>query len=456
MNIPFTLLLMTLISASGVRSATPDPFRKGLDLLKTAIEDLGQPLAGEVASEISGLESLRVQFERQASEINVHRTSIDSEQERLDRINRERDSQLWQIETDQKAYDNDIADMGRRLMLHNADALAQHVAAEAATTPAEVASSRAWGEVVNARKKAFKEEGKRLDERSTGIQRRQSDIASDIIGHAQRANWLGKRLILVDRETSRTLGEIAAALSHALALKQIADHPARAAAYESPDALAHRVASGFFSSFAKEAALKGLESRGSKAVLNQMGGEVLVKLLAKIGLEGSPPGLVFTVADTFADVAIAGVDQRTNEVTKNLFLIGDYGEVMKQMIQTEGKSATQTPEYMAMRAEIEHLAAEMPSNDAQVLLQGLNSSAALGTALVAAAGNYIGGKTERSVHRSTDAWLQSKYKTWGPGMVRFFRGGIKSTANAVGDESVKQSAGIISDSFRRATEPVEP
>lgn len=457
MKILFTILLMSLVPATFATSATPDPFRKGIDRLKTAIEELGKPLAGEVSSEIAELESIHVQLERQASEINGHRANVDSEQENLDRRNRERDSQLRQMEFDRKVNDTQLAELLRRAAALRMETMEQKAALAAAKTEAEVDRANAWGREGNERIKLLKREGALLDERIADIKKRQSDIASDIIGHAQRANWLAKRRTLVDQDTSQTLGELAAALSRALALKQIIGHPARAVAYESPDALAKKVAGDFFTSLTKEAAFNVLESKGSQEVLKKIESKYLLKLLAKLGLEGVPAKHLFTVADVFADTAIAGVDQRTREVTRNLFLIGDYGEVMKRMIQAEGKSATQTPEYLAMRAEIERLAAEMPANEAQVLGQGLRSSAAIGTALVAAAGNYTGGKAERAIRKTGDKWLQSNYTTLGRDMVHFFRGSFKSTAAAAGDESVKQSAGMIADAFRRATEePPKP
>ncbi|MEP6667628.1 MAG: hypothetical protein ABJF10_00660 [Chthoniobacter sp.] len=452
MKILFTILLMSLVPASVATCATPDPFRKGLDRLKTSIEELGKPLAGEVSSERAELEGIRVRLERQASKINEHRANVDSEQEDLNRRNRERDSQLRQIEFDRKVNDANLADVLRRGNALRMETVEQKAALAAARTPAEIDRALAWGREGNERIKLLQREGDLLDERTAEIKKRQSDMASDIIGHAQRANWLDKRRTLVDHDTSQTLGELAAALSRALALKEIADHPARTVAYESPDAIAKKVAGDFFISLTKEAAFNVLKSKGSQEVLKTIESKYLFKVLAKVGLQGIPVIGLFTAADVFADTAIAGVDQRTREVTKNLFLIGDYGEVMKRMIQAEGKSATQTSEYLAMRAEIERLAAEMPANDAQVLQQGLINSAAIGTALISAAGNYAGGRAERALRKSGDQWLHSIFKTHGGATVRFFRGSIKSTATATADESVKKSAEVIADAFRRATE----
>lgn len=428
-----TLLLLVVVVPPA--SAASDPMRGCLNGLKTTIEAIGASSAGEVNSERVELESILSGLERRAQAIAWDRSRVDSDQKGLDFLNRERDRRLAQIELDQKSLDDDFADYRRRLAPHQEDALQQHLAAGAATTDEQLASANSWGEVVQARKQEFDREYARLSDRKMDLEVRRAELARLIVDHLGRFKRLQRFRSQVDRETAQLLSECSAASSRALAVKQIVDSPSRVIEYQSPSALADKAAGDFFKALAKEAGLKTVQT-----------------LLVKLGLKSLPVGLAVTAADTFADIAIAGVDQRTREVTKNLFLIGDYGVVMKRMIQAQGAAATKEPEYLAMSAELERLSEEMPANEAELVMQGLRSTAALGTAFVAVAGHYVSKPVERYAGTIIDRLDDIELQHLSPSGVEFFRESFKSLGKVWADETTKNAAREGAEAVGRVNE----
>jgi hypothetical protein len=429
-----------IAAAAFPAAAGEAPLGTGLGRLAAAIGELGAPRAGEVDSERAELVRVLSGLQRRAAAIAPEIAAVESEGRALDRLGRDRDARLAKVGRDQSEYDRDLADLMRRGKIHAVDAKAQHAAAAAARTPAEVASSNAWSERVDARRKSLQGEKRQLDVRLNAIGRERSEIAAGIAAHTQRLRRLEKRRSLVDRETARLLGECASAQMRALALKQILDSPARPLDYQSADRLAEKAVSGVLLSIAKESALKGLETKA------------MLKALAHVGLKGHPVGLVYSVNDVFLDVATVGVDQQTREVTRNLFLIGDYGAAMKRMVREKGGAAVQSPEYRAMRAELERIASEMPSNEGQILMRGLGSSAAFGTALVAAAGKYASIRVERYAGKFTNHLNNAQRATLGKGGVTFYRRSFRILGSVAGEDVVKKSAEEIADSVRAARE----
>lgn len=451
MKILCTLLLLSFAFGTA-QAATPDPFRSGLDQLHIAIEKLGQPAASEVSSAIRELDDIRLDLEKQAAVLNNHYANIDSEQVKLDRANRDREDKLRQIDFEQKTHAADMEDLTRRIAALRADK-AQHEAAKlAATSDAEIRRINDWAMEGNRRKGLLEKELAELDQRRKDRDQRRADIASDIISHAQNANWLGRRRSLVDQQSSQLLAAMSAALSRALALSQIQSMPARVAEYESPEAIAKKVSKEFFYGVAKEASINYLSKNAQQEVLERLGKRHVLKILSAVGLQGVPGRTIYSVAEVSLEATIAGTEQRTREVTRNLFLIGDYGEIMKRMIQAQGAGATETPEYLAMQNEMKRLADEMPDSNGEVMLQGLNSAAAITTALIGAAGNYVGSKAQKKVFKLTDRWLTSKYKTDSASTVRFFRGAFKAVSNTTGSDGTKRSAALIQSAIQEARE----
>jgi len=435
-----TILLLLGLGATSAALGDGDFLRPGIDRLKVAIEQLGTPAAGEVESELDELQDILASLERKSTTLAVLRDRVDSEQRSLDQLHREREAGQVQLDLEQRTLEQDEADYKQRVDVHNADAMQQHAAAAAATTPEQVASVTAWASVIEERRTALQEEGARGMERSAALESRRAEISQGIVAQMVRGKRLQRFRAEVDAEVAEALGRCSSALSRALALLQIVSSPARTVEYEPPDALAKQVVGDIFTGVAMEGALIGLE------------GKTMVKLLAKVGLPAQPVGLAYTAGDAFADVAIAGVDQRTKEVTKNLFLIGDYGAVMKKVIQAQGPAAVHNAEYVAMRAELERLAALMPATSAQMLLQGLTNSAAFGTALTAAAGSYVSATVGHASSKVTNHLNNAQRAILGKGGVKFFRNAMEALGAVSGDQAVELGAQGIADATRMVSE----
>jgi hypothetical protein len=335
--------------------------------------------------------------------------------------------------------------LDRRGEQHNADANQQHACAGSAATPAQVASCNAWGDRVDARKAMLENELRGLENRKTALENRRQTIARDVIEDARRIGELQKRRSRVERGTAEVLGECASARSRAVALKQIVNSAARTISYEPPEVLAHKVLEGIV----KEGATKGLEALDVKIALKGLG-KVSTKAV----------GTAISIADVFADIDTAGVDQRTREVEKNLFLIGDYGTVMKTMVDDKGGAATSDPRYVAMRSELERMQRDMPSSGAEVALRGLASAAAMGEAFRAAAAHYVAGKVSRAAgarlnhlnNAQRKALAAAGQKWFGVGGVKLTREATEAVSKGAADEITKRGAKNITEELRRARE----
>jgi len=441
------LALMGILLVAGVSGAdaSQDPIPACLGNFQSAIEAVGDSRAGEVASDRSELEDILSSLERQARDVATERASLESDQDRLDFHQRDRDRRLQQLEREEVALQNDKADERRRHAEHEADRWAYIVAcAGGAPVPAsQIASCKAWDQRIDTSAEQGNAEIKTLGVRREGLERRRETIANDSREDARRIGELQKRRTRVDRGTANILGECVAGQSRALALRQIVSSPSRTIEHQSPSAVADKVVSGLFKSMAKEGALKAMEAR------------TMVKVLAMVGLKAQPVGTAYAVADVFADVAIAGVDQRVTEVTRNLFLVGDYAAVMKTMVDRKGADATRDPSYIAMRKELERLRSEMPSNSVDVALQGLGSSAAIGEAFAALAGTYASKQVAHTGNVVVRHLNNVERQTLGKGGVKFFREAINAVAKGSSDETAKNGAKAMIESFNSAHETGE-
>jgi hypothetical protein len=444
MKVHAFLGILLLVGATWA-DAAQDPIPACLGHLQSAIEAVGDSRAGEVASDRSELKDILSSLERRARDVATERASLESDMDRLDFHNRDRDRRLQQLEREELALQNDEADLNRRHAEHEADLRAFNVAcAGGAPVPAsQIASCNAWHQRVNTRAAQGSADAKTLKERRAEIERRRETITNDTRQDAGRIGELLKRHTRVDRGTAKILGECVAGQSRALALRQIVNSPSRTIEHQSPSAVADKVVSGLFKSMAKEGALKAMEGR------------TMVKVLAMVGLKAQPVGTAYAVADVFADVAIAGVDQRVTEVTRNLFLVGDYAAVMKTMVDRKGADATRDPSYIAMRKELERLRSEMPSNSVDVALQGLGSSAAIGEAFAALAGTYASKQVAHTGNVVVRHLNNAERQTLGKGGVKFFREAINAVAKGSADETAKNGAKAMIESFNSAHETGE-
>ncbi|MDP2334277.1 MAG: hypothetical protein Q8M19_26670 [Reyranella sp.] len=457
------MLLSALLTGGAPAWADGDPLRKALDRLRVAIEALGEPKAGEVASERDRLVEVFSDIDQRARNLASDRESVEAGRKKFEALGRDRDAKMRQFDLEMSTFDNDFADLVRRGKIHDADAQGANAAIAAATTSAQIASAQAWGARVTARKAMLERELAALKARYDDINRRRLALLDEVALQAQDYNWLQKRSAWVDRETSGLLRECAAALSQAFALKQIANAPKRDITYQSPDMLADKIAKDLVATYAKEVALKPLEGERVARQLSEASKQISSFTKPLLGLDASitikkagalvgRASVAFTLADIALDAGNAGADQVTLEVAKNTFLIGDYGAAMQDIIQAKGAPGMQTPEYLAMRAEMERLAASLPSGEAEVLRLSFYNVSALISALASGAGQYVGRKTGLFAGKATRHINNLDRATHGPGGVKRFTKGLEAVGAASGDDLTKITARGVLENLREADE----
>ncbi|MCE5278387.1 MAG: hypothetical protein ABFD92_07400 [Planctomycetaceae bacterium] len=436
-----TVLGLLLLATASRAGAADDPIQTCMGELRKAIEALGEPRAGEVASERSELIVILASLQRRARDVAGEREAIEADQRRLDFHRRDRDDKLRQIDREVFAAERDHADLKKRRAIHEADLRAYTIECVGAPVPeSEVSKCRDWAQRIKTRAAQGNAELEAIQERFAELDRRRETIAKDAREDSRRTCELQKRRSRLDRGAAEIFGEAVVAQSRALALRQIINSPSRTIEYQSPSAVADKVVTGLFQGMAKQGALTALE------------GQTMVKVLAKVGLKAAPVGVAFTVADTFADVANAGVDQRVNEVTRNLFLVGDYAAVMKTMVNQKGSDATKDPAYIAMRRELERLRSDMPSSDLDVVLQGLNSAAALGEAFASLAGGYAAKRVAHTGATVIRHLNKDERKMLGKGGVNFARQAINALTETGAEETTKNGSKEIIEALRGANQ----
>lgn len=417
----FAFVVTPIGGASDARSLD-----NALTSLQKAIESVGVPRSSEARAQLDEIKQMQARLRFEAAAVRRAIERADSEKRALERHVRDIDDRQRQLDYEQQVLDSDRASFLERVGVHNAEAARQHAAVAAATTQEALASANAWGAQITERKRGFDREQAELAAREDSLASRRAALDTERSNLFIQENRAGRYRLEADQEVTRFLSEVAVAISRAVALKQIVDSPSPPAAYEPPDKIAEKVVGDLFKSIGSDAALKGLKSR---TMLKLLG-----KSLTKVA------GTVYTLADLGMDATIAGVEQRNLEVEKNIFLIGEYGKVMKAMIRNSGPDAVDDPEYQAIRDELERLKADMPASDAEVLTQGLASSAALTKALMAQAAKYATKPVEKYAGTVTDHLNAEQRETLGKGGVKFFKEAIKTVSTSGAENIISTSA----------------
>jgi hypothetical protein len=431
-------VVVALALLSPTVGAAPDPAERPLRELRGAIDALGRPEAGEVESERAELDRMHRTFSGRAARLRDERDAVTEEFRKLDRRSREREYAQKTIDLDQTLVDQDLGALMPRMTALLAEKREFEVAKSGTDTESEsqVEQINAWAARGNAKAAILQRENAAIVERLRDIERRRADLLVGVMQDATASNWAGKRRARVDHETVALVREIHVARRRTLAVSQIRELNSGPIDVVDPDEAVEKAVTDLFKDFAKEAGLQGLE------------GKAMGKLLAKVGLRAQPVGAAFTVADSLLDVGLAGADHRRNQVCRDLLLVGDYGEAMKEMVKAKGRGATQDPAYLAMREELDRLTKEMPSNEAEALWQALNSGAALVEALASLAGSYVGGKVGQRAAPLVSRLNNADRAVLGKGGVVLARRTILTIAKPPAGETTKSAV-------RRAAEQVE-
>lgn len=367
-----------------------------LEQLGQRLERLGRPQAGEVASELRELNRRMDRLSAEATRLAAEQEALEEEEARSARARVELEQSLANLDRALEAVTNDARDLERRIGIHNAEAVQQHAAVGAAQTPAAMASANAWGARITARKTLFDREAAELRARVQALeaQRLQLTQGSDIIGEASRFRWMHVRRERVDQELSVAIGQCAALLPRALALAQIANAPARDIEYRAPSEIADNVVNGLAQGVGGAVATIVLRNSTSGRNLRRQLFPT-VRGLSRLGLTAARFNVAVTVAEIATEALLAGAAQKEREVVRNIYLIGDYAKALEVMFRERGAGAAATPEYLAIRGELERLRAEMPESEAEFLLDSANEPGALIAAFLGIASRYVGGRATR-------------------------------------------------------------
>jgi hypothetical protein len=200
----------------------------------------------------------------------------------------------------------------------------------------------------------------------------------------------------VDQELNVAIGQCAALLPHALALLQIANAPARNLDYRAPNEIAEGVSRDLARSFVGTAAgialRYGESGRSARRFLFPM-----FRGLSRLGLTASRMNVAVAALDITTDALLAGADQNEREVVRNIYLIGDYAEALKVLFRERGAGAAASPEYRAIRGELERLRDEMPGGEIEFLIDSAAQPEALVGAFLSLAQRYAGARVTRLV-----------------------------------------------------------
>jgi hypothetical protein len=444
-----TTMVLLLLAMTGAAPLGSDPTRACLGALSSSIDALGSPRAGEVASEVDALKDILRRLDGSARTLAVDRESAESDQKRLDWMNRERTSKLAEIDRQAGILGDEESEMQAQAAKHQSELAIAEAACGNITSEAQERDCKERQEVINRRAAIGNAQIAELKRRRADLDVRRGEIAAEIPVHARNAFYVAKRRAFIDWSTSQVLGECAAAQSRALALAQIGSAPARTIAYAPPEAVANKVLTGLVLEVGKgraEHALTATEVKQTMRVLSKAGAKVSVKTAGTLVAVASGALTALAALDLVGDVGHAGVDQRDAEVTKNLFLIGDYADVMRARIKAGGD--TSDPTYIAMRDEMERLRGEMPSTTTEVFARSFLDAAALGQALASAAGSFTKARVLK-VNRQSSAGIaytrhfsnrQRKAIAAGRGGLTFLRGRHDAQTAAAAEAAVKSGA----------------
>jgi len=177
-----------------------------------------------------------------------------------------------------------------------------------------------------------------------------------------------------------------------------------------------------------------------KEMLGTMAQEASLQVLKRAVIASEGPGIAVAGADLVRDAGGAGVDARTQEVERNILLIGDYGRVLKRM-KEGGTLKADDPTYQAIRQVLEERKEAMPSSTGEIMLEGLESSEALTAAIskkiVETAGGYVAGKASRAGAEVVKHLSNTERAVLGKSMVKFFEHCLSGTAEVGAQQTVE-------------------
>lgn len=466
-----SLFAAGLLLVASTATADPDPLHQCLSALNVRIANVGQPRAAEVASDLEALDDEGGRLRSRTATYDETRSAVDGERAELDRLMRERDRLLRQIEVDQQAIYNEKHDLSERIRVHNAEADQQHAAARSAQTEAAAGSASAWGSTINSRAMMLNREQDSLRQRNEALDVQRNQIAVDIIGHGRRLEALQRDSGWADREFSQLMQDCSSLSMRALALLQVRARPGRAEVRQSPDAIAEHVLKDLGKDFTQNVGEHLLEHGvaservfGAAAVVTGLSN---TRFAGRAGLAVKAAKVAWVAAEVLREGAAAGIGAKEREILNNLYLLGDYAEAMRDLVEAEGSVAIDSPEYQAMAQERDRMEHLLPHSRAEVFIQSLRSASTYGGGLLAFIAKYSGQRAASFGAKITNRLNNTDRQVLGRGVtvaretLRAFtgaagEGSVKEISKAAAEAALRQREGPANPEMRQGALPVEP
>ncbi|HEX6376699.1 MAG TPA: hypothetical protein VFZ91_13385 [Allosphingosinicella sp.] len=414
-------------------------------------EKMGRPQAGEVASELGDLIRAKDRLRAKADDYGEEWVGLDQERQALDAARRLREQRLAEIDHAMRVLNSEIVEHNRRGDAHDADALEQHAAIRAARSEAEAASAIAWGVRVDARKALLERQAGVLNERGRQLVARKSEIESNFVYEAERSNIRDQHELRLRDEVAEAAGKCAALTTRASALGRIADAPARAIDYRSPDAIAEGVADSLLKDMGVSVLGAYLQhGQGARNVFKPA-----LKSLARWGIRGARARAIALAVPAFGLIVAAlptGMEQRDAEVLKNIYLVGDYAYALKVLLRERGRGAAASPEYQAIEAEIFRLSMDMPGSRARFVAESLANPVSVAEAFGKLATGYAAGRIGLRGGKWTNHFNNRQRAAFPEGGLRLTREASISAVETVAEKEIER---VVNPSARRVGRAVD-
>ena len=431
----------------------PSAARRCLTQLQAALDALPESPSGyaEISREREDVLDLRSAVERDVKTHDELLSDVKAVRSRIDFDRRDLDQKAKEIDREEEQVRGQIEDNFRRGQTHEADRIQQWACN--GSTNEQVRRCNEWGEEVTRRANLLNSEMRELEARQKQLQARRLDLVQKGKDILRRSVALQRKHVLAESDVFGTTANCEDALARTRAFGEIVRSPAPGSrpieSYPTVSQAAEEAAKTLFTESVKTAATRTLEGKTGERVLSK------VKVLGRIGIRGVPIGAAFTVADVSGSVLTAGVDARTKEIEKDLWLVGDYGAALKRIIETKGEHASEDPGYQAVLRALRDKQGDFPATGPQVAAEGLVEVTAFTTLFAEAAAKYA----SRPLKNAGWTWWRhlnnADRKAWAGNAGKFRRETVGTLAETLSEEATKNGLRSMTDQLTSPSE-IEP
>ena len=432
------LASMLLLSTSAEMGSSLTQCLAGID---SEVAEIGTPGSVEGRAELDAINSAATNLKGQAYRLKGESGSLDQARESLDRAIRYNDDRMRQLQFEQQVHNDARSVLNRRQQALVEESARQRAAAAAANTAAAAAASRAWRADGERRQAQLERDFQIWQQEEAQLQQKRQAILADTAMQAERLQRILPRSSALDRQFELALRQCGALSRRVFAFRQIA-HVQRPSSVHYPEGVAAGVmVDRVLLAAGKETVVRATPRLRAFVARSPAGFKSLSKAAGWAGF-------AYTAIDALADATIGGMKEKDREVVRNIYLIGDYGYALKMIAAEQGPAGFRTPEYWAIRSELERLRAEMPLDRFKYdfALQSLGTYSALTAGIQSLAANYVGDKKAGKALAGLSVRSASERRTMGPAAMALFRGVLESQGSVFVPELV-ESAGNEVDSW---------